>query len=293
MFNIISYMISFDYLASPGQLGNQMFKYAALRGIAKANNQNFLMPPSYLFLKNRLLFRLARRLKIIDNKNHANHLLFKYFEMKSVKAENIGYSNLNESIKEDRFEFDNKFFNLNNENTDINGYFQSYKYFDSIKKEIKLDFKFKEAIKLKSEKIRKKFEDPVSIHIRRGDFITNLNHSALEMNYYYNCIEIFGLDKEYLIFSDDTKWCKQQPLFRNKNFYFAKDFTENSESLDLSLLTLCNNHIIANSSFSWWGAWLSSQNKVLAPKNWFKNSATYSKYNTKDLLPTHWIKIEN
>ena len=66
------------------------------------------MPPSYLFLNNRKLFRLARKFKIIDNKNHANHLLFKYFKMKSV-AENIGYSNLNESIKEDRFEFDNKF----------------------------------------------------------------------------------------------------------------------------------------------------------------------------------------
>ena len=87
------------------------------------------------------------------------------------------------------------------------------------------------------------------------------------MNYYYNCVEIFGLDKEYLIFSDDTKWCKQESLFRNKNFYFANDFTDNSESLDLSLLMQCNNHIIANSSFSWWGAW-------------FKNSATSHKKST-------------
>ena len=75
-------------------------------------------------------------------------------------------------------------------------------------------------------------------------------------------------------------------------FLFCKDFTDNSESLDLSLLMQCNNHIIANSSFSWWGAWLSSQ-KSTAPKNWFKNSATFSEYNTKDLLPTQWTKIEN
>ena len=60
--------------------------------------------------------------------------------------------------------------------------------------------------------------------------------------------------KEYLIFSDDTDWCKKENLFKNKNFYFAGDYTNGSESLDLNLLSLCDSHLIANSSFSWWGS---------------------------------------
>ncbi len=290
---MISYMISFDYLASPGQLGNQMFKFAALRGIAYSNNQDYKIPPSYLLLNNKTLFKIARKLKIIDNKSHINHLLFKYFKMVSVRKNNIGYANFKNTLIEDSFEYDEKFFHLKNENIDINGYFQSYRYFEPIENEIKLDFQFKDAINTKSKKIRKKFEDPISIHIRRGDFITNPNHSPLDMNYYDNCIEIVGKEKEYLVFSDDTDWCKRESLFMNKNFYFASDFTNGSESLDLNLLSLCNSHIIANSSFSWWGAWLSSQERVIAPKYWFKNSSAYSEYNTKDLLPKQWEQIEN
>ncbi len=290
---MISYMISFDYLASPGQLGNQMFKFAALRGISYSNNQDYMMPPSHLLLNNRTFFKIARKLKIIDNKSHVNHLLFKYFKMSSVKRNNIGYANFKNNIKEENFEYDEKFFNLKNENIDINGYFQSYRYFEAIKEEIKLDFRFKDTISRKSKKIRNKFDDPISIHIRRGDFLTNQNHSPLDMSYYANSIEIFGKEKEYLIFSDDTDWCKKENLFKNKNFYFAGDYTNGSESLDLNLLSLCDSHIIANSSFSWWGAWLSSQKRVIAPKNWFKNSLEFSEYNTKDLLPKQWEKIEN
>lgn len=285
-------MISFNYLASPGQLGNQMFKYAALKGIANANKQDFLLPPSYLFLNNRTLFKIARKLKIVDNKSRANHLLFKYFKMNSVKKNNIGFADFKESLNEDGFEFNPNFFEIKKNKIDINGYFQSYKYFESIKESVIKDFEFKKLIKIKSTKIKNKFEDPISIHVRRGDFVTNPNHNALDLEYYYKCIELLGNNEEYIIFSDDTKWCKNISLFKKNNFYFASDYTNESESLDLCLMSMCSRHIIANSTFSWWGAWLSQSEQVYAPKDWFKNTK-YQDYDTKDLYPINWRRVEN
>ena len=90
-------MISFDYLASPGQLGNQMFKYAALRGIAKNNDYAFLVPPSKYFIeKNKHFNKLYRKL---TGYSYQNHLLFKYFQMKTVAKEKIGFSKFKESRK--------------------------------------------------------------------------------------------------------------------------------------------------------------------------------------------------
>lgn len=285
-------MISFDYLASPGQLGNQMFKYAALRGISAKLKKEFLMPPSYNFLNNKFLFKVLNRLDLVDNRNHSNHLLFKYFQMKSVSKDNIGYSNYENYLKEGFFHFDESFFSVKDDSFNILGNFQSYKYFENISDKIITDFTFKDKILTSTINIINRLDNPISIHIRRGDFVTNPNHTPLDLDYYKKCIEDFGKNHQYLIFSDDIGWCKDLDLFKPKNYIFANDYTNNSEYLDLSLMTLCKNHIVANSTFSWWGAYLSKQEKVLVPKYWFKDSE-YSEYNTSDLYPLNWIQIDN
>ena len=285
-------MISFNYLASPGELGNQMFKYAALKGISNELKLDFLIPPSYQILNNKFVFKTLNKLKVVDNRNHSNHLLFKYFKMNSVKSKNIGYADFKDTINEKHFEFDTSFFNSKLKSFDILGYFQTYKYFENISYQIKDDFTFKNKIQKKSLDVLEKLDEPISLHVRRGDYVTNVNHSPLDIKYYQQSIEEMGPQNQFLIFTDDVSWCKSIKTFSGENFIFADDFNNGKEDLDLSLMTLCNNHIIANSTYSWWGAWLSKKGKVIAPKYWFKNSE-YSHYNTQDLYPKDWEIIVN
>jgi hypothetical protein len=285
-------MISFNYLASPGQLGNQMFKYAAVRGIANALHKDFLIPPAYKLLNNKKVFKILNRLNLVDERNHVNHSLFKYFNMSSVNKANIGYSQNLNTLKEKSFELDKQFVNSQEESFDIYGFFQSYKYFEHISNEILEDFTFKNKIANKTYEIYNNLENPCSIHVRRGDYITNPNHSVLDVEYYFKSIEKIGKDKQFLVFSDDVEWCRSFKAFRGENFIYSEDFTKGREHYDLSLMTLCKDHIISNSTYSWWGAWLSKSNNVIAPENWFKNSA-YTFYNTEDLLPKGWLTIEN
>jgi hypothetical protein len=284
-------MIGYNFLASPGQLGNQMFKYSALRGIAKNNDQDFLIPPSYLkFEKYALPYKIATKYFIPRNKQ--NHFLFDCFEMTSVQKKNIGYLKSEYQVKEKNFHFDENIFNSKIADFDISGFFQTEKYFKNVQDTIRSDFKFKKYIESKAENIISKFNSPISIHIRRGDYVTNPNHEALNLKYYQKSINLFKKSDTFIVFSDDTDWCKQQNLFLDKKFNFASDFTNNFDYLDMCLMSKCNKHIIANSTFSWWGAWLSGTNDVIAPSKWFKNTK-YSKNNTKDLYPLEWQTVEN
>ena len=107
---------------------------------------------------------------------------------------------------------------------------------------------------------------PVSLHIRRTDYLELDHHNSLGLDYYEKALGEFDSDRTIIIFSDDAEWCKEQKLFDGDRFLVAEG---NINYVDLCLMTLCTGHIIANSSFSWWGAWLSNSKKVIAPKNWF------------------------
>lgn len=123
--------------------------------------------------------------------------------------------------------------------------------------------------------------DQVAIHVRRGDYVNNPFYVDLvESGYYERAMDEFP-DASFLVFSDDIEWCKQQEVFKNC------DFSENhSEVDDLNLMASCVGHIIANSSFSWWAAYLSPHGgKVIAPREWY----TDGKERTK--CPDNWIKL--
>jgi hypothetical protein len=174
-------------------------------------------------------------------------------------------------------------------NVKINGYFQSEKYFINYKKEIKDLFKIDDETNFF---LLKKYSniislDTCSIHVRRGDYLKLPNiHPTQNIEYYNKAVGYIGENKHYLIFSDDIEWCKNNLNFiKNKTFIFG-----NSDFQDLYLMSLCKNNIIANSTFSWWGAWLNNyKNKVVvAPELWFGNEVNY---NTYDLIPNNWIKI--
>jgi len=105
----------------------------------------------------------------------------------------------------------------------------------------------------------------ISLHIRRGDYIHNPNHPTQPMSYYEEALSKLP-EVPVVVFSDDSEWCNQQKLFESDRFMIAEG---NTTDCDLCLMSLCKYHIIANSSFSWWGAWLAKSEKVIAPKNWF------------------------
>lgn len=127
-----------------------------------------------------------------------------------------------------------------------------------------------------------------AIHVRRQDYLTHKDcYNILDMNNYYEKAMAACPSEKYLIFSDDIAWCKKH--FIGNQFDFSE---ERHPSKDLGKMINCSNHIIANSSFSWWAAWLNSNpdKTVIAPARWFGPKLAPT-HNTKDLIPEKWIKI--
>jgi hypothetical protein len=175
-------------------------------------------------------------------------------------------------------------------NVRLNGYFQSEKYFNHIRNEILDLFDLPEDIKIKIYEKYKGLikQDTCSIHVRRGDYVSLQNHHPIQsLEYYQKSVNIIGLDKIYVIFSDDIEWCKENLQFIPNKFFIQG----NKDYEDLFLMSLCNDNIIANSTFSWWGGWLNKNEnkKVIAPLNWFGKSNSH--LNTSDLYCEKWITI--
>lgn len=275
-------MIGFDHIGSPGQLGNQMFKYASLKGIAKKNNLEYCIPPNkYTFIK---VNPFSRRTKLHQ------HRLLHVFEMKNLK--NLKFTNYQRILREKSFAFDHELYNNCPDKVQINGFFQSEKYFSELRKEILEDFSFKKKVQHKVNLFAEDFGNFTSIHVRRNDFISNPNHSELSVDYYKNAIKNFSVKDKFIVFTDDIGWVKSQKLFKGENIFCASDLGITGDISELCLMTKATNSIIANSTFSWWGAWLSNSKNIITPKLWFKNSQL-SSLDTTDLIPERWMKVSN
>jgi len=175
-------------------------------------------------------------------------------------------------------------------NTKLFGYFQTEKYFEEFSDHVRSIFEMTPQIRkhLKTKYENDLNDETCSIHVRRTNYLKfPQHHPVLDVDYYKEAVSIIGDEKLYLIFSDDLLWCKE-------NFGFIKNkvFIENQKDYeDLYLMSLCDDNIIANSSFSWWGAWLNKNEnkKVIAPKQWF--GTAYSHWNLNDLYCKKWIKL--
>ncbi|MCK4744844.1 alpha-1,2-fucosyltransferase, partial [Candidatus Parcubacteria bacterium] len=195
--------------------------------------------------------------------------------------------------KEQHSHFDSKILKLIG-NIYLDGYWQSEKYFKNIENSIRKEFTLKNDLQLKAKKLLRKIKntESISIHIRRNDYIShkpaNQYHGVCHLSYYKKAINVIIKkidDPHFFVFSDDIDWCK-----KNLKIKFPTIFVEgNKDYEDLILMSKCKHNIIANSTFSWWGAWLNNNpNKiVIAPKKWFRKKSI----NTKDLIPKTWIKI--
>jgi len=263
-------MIGFNALGQMGRLGNQMFQFAALKGIAKQNGYEFCFPPSK------------------RSNEWTDHQLFEPFKLGATTLLNVQFIDQDRPIyPEGCFHFDEDLFNNCPDWISLQGYFQSEKYFKHIREDIIKDFEFRDEILEPAKKTISYWKNPIALHIRRTDYVTNPNHTALSMDYYERALSEFDESFEVIIFSDEPQWCMEQKLFSSDRFMVSET---GNNYMDLCLMTLCSGHIIANSSFSWWGAWLSNSKKIIAPSGWFKGSQN-EHLDTKDLIPDSWIVI--
>ncbi|MDC1211471.1 alpha-1,2-fucosyltransferase [Amylibacter sp.] len=177
--------------------------------------------------------------------------------------------------------------------TFLKGYWQSEKYFTD-KNKIMDDLQIIKSPTEKNIQIKTKIEEcfSISLHIRRGDYVLNSAHGTCDLTYYRKAVQFFinkyGLNFEIFAFSDDPNWVKDNLQLPVKiNFLSNNSSQKNYE--DLRLMSYCNHNIIANSSFSWWGAWLNKNpNKiVIAPKLWYANQ----KIENRDITPKNWLRI--
>ena len=281
-------MIGNNRIGCNGRLGNQMFQYASMRGIASVKGFDWVVPP--------------------ENYDHtANYALFETFKMTNVRDKNIGFVE-GEILKETIHCYDKNLVDSCSDNTNLDGFFQTEKYFEKISDEIRSDFTFKdEYLKPCKEFIDSLETTPIFLHIRRGDAIGKEHyHPVAPMSYYVEALKRFDEDTPCFVFSDDLDWCKSQDLFKSDKFLFNDNIErydyqsmDGSGSMqytllphvDLCLMSLCSGAIIVNSSFSWWGAWLqNNRGKVIASKPWFGPSASH--LDTSDVVPDHWEIID-
>lgn len=286
-----------------GGLGNQMFQYAFGRALSiKFNSRLYLDLRSFQNQQKEDGFT-PRQFELgifpVFAQEASENLLtsftspkskvsflnrFRLFQKKTYIEPNSNYNPCVENLKPPIY---------------LDGYWQSEKYFKSIEQNLRQEFTFKDSIdvltKYYVDKI-KKSNLSVSIHIRRGDYITspktNAYHGVCSLDYYEKAISIIisKYEKiEFYVFSDDNRWVKENFVKGRLNMTVIDHNTGRDSWKDMLLMSCCNHHIIANSSFSWWGAWLSpNENKtVIAPKRWF----LHLEFDDTDIIPQEWIRI--
>lgn len=277
-------MIAYTNIGNGGRLGNQLFQYAALLSVALKNNYEYGIP-----FENQ--FGQYSHMDLSTGQNIYNSMdLLKAFNLscKDVKDKTTFTNKFNEK---EGWKFDNSIFNVP-DNTDIEGYFQSELYFKNIEDVVRKEYVFKEEISNTCKQRHVKWKDGrdlVAIHVRRGDTLGHPLIMAMSgMEYYQRALQNFtDNDYKFVIFSDDLPWCKS--AFGDESddlVYSENDGNEMSHIYDLCKMSMCDHFIVAPSSFSWWGAWLSSNKnkKVVRPEHPFPPKQIY------DYYPPEWIK---
>jgi len=264
-------MIGLNYLGKLGQLGNQMFQYATAMGVANKIGTSITIPNH----KDAVVDHLGNTLRI------------ELFDAFKINPNNIGFVQ-GVDYQEPHFQYTPRVFELDKEqDCCLIGFFQSEKYFKHIGNKVRNEFKFLDYIVEDCKEIVELFDNPICLHIRRGDFLINSgNHHNLSMEYYEEALKEFGDDRQVIIFSDDPAWCHEQSLFDGDRFLVSD---AGGPYHDLYLMSKCSDFIIATSTFSWWGAWLANKGTVIAPNKWFgPNNADKD---ISDLYPEHWKVI--
>jgi hypothetical protein len=272
-----------------GRLGNQMFQYAAARSLAARLGTGVALDTRGAIHRGEgvltRVFDLAlatpAHLPPVRHENPARYALWRLTgaRPKLRREKGLGY---------------NPAFTAWDDNSYLHGYWQSEKYFDTIAHDIRTAFEFAKPASPQNVAMAKRIQQTtsVSLHVRRGDYLTVNAHAICDQSYYDQALQRLALGLNtaptVYVFSDDPEWAKS-----NLPLPFEKIVVDHNgpdtDYEDMRLMSLCQHNIIANSSFSWWAAWLNRtpHKTVAGPSNWFADP----KLNNPDILPAGWMKI--
>lgn len=285
-----------------GGLGNQLFQYATGRGVAYRNKTTLKLDASPLENNAARSYRL-RFFNIVAPLAMAK-------EVAQLQRSHLGawgrivrfldrilYPSYRRSVFVERGDgFDPSIMRLRGD-VYLIGYWQSHRYFDDIEHLIHAEFTPKPDPSPENLQTLQSISrtDSISLHVRRGDYaadpIISRTHGVLPLDYYHNAAATIAQRVEnphFFVFSDEIEWAQHNlKLPYPLTFVTHNDIKKDYE--DLRLMSACKHHIVANSTFSWWGAWLGSQSDkiVVAPQRWFADSNR----NTHDLLPDSWYRL--
>ena len=285
--------VSFNGLGNEGRLGNQMFQYAFIRGMSKRYGYDFIIPDA-------------------NANRFDNYGLFDCFELEGCKTGEGSYPTL--ECRDTAF--NQKFLDECTDNTNYSGVFQTEKYFVNATEELRKDFTFHKEILDPCQEFIDNVGDAIFLHVRRGNsnLVGNRGekwsyqmlqdyHPLMKKEYYLEALSHFDESKKVIVLSDTIDWCKKQDWLQDDRFLFSDSSYEVFDDgasvpyIDLCLMSLCSGGIIANSSMSWWGAWVQNDTgKIIAPNPWYGAKA-YNYGNAElcdaDLIPERWTKLYN
>jgi hypothetical protein len=290
-----------------GGLGNQMFQYATARRLAHRHDallkldisdlskgKNWNTPREYTLYYFNIEAEIASTSDVVDlrgeSKSKIKNGLDGFFQVLGMPARNTRV------MREKHFHFDQTILEAP-DNVYLDGYWQSEKYFKDIKNILQKEFTLKNPLEGKNldiaEEIRR--ANSVSLHVRRADYVTDQRttefHGLCGPDYYNACVDVVCrsvADPHFFVFSDDPDWVKGNIKLRFPTTFITHNEPKKGHE-DLRLMCMCQHHIIANSSFSWWGSWLCPHPEkiVIAPRKWFNDETIH----TDDLIPDRWIRI--
>lgn len=282
-----------------GGLGNQLFQYAFGRSIALKNNCGLKFDLSYFESTSFRKYELHHFKIIAANPatvDEIEQLKQKHFsKLNTYKRKLLNTKSY--FVHEKSLLFNPHYFALQKD-AYVDGYWQSEKYFIDSSEQIRKEFQFKNPPSPANQELLSDINatNAISIHIRRTDYVDNgdLNiHGVCSVDYYHQAIELMANkmpDAVFYFFSDDIAWVRQHLNIPYNNVFV--DINDGDTAYeDLRLMLSCKHHIIANSSFSWWGAWLNPNPDkiVIAPKKWFANPEMDK--DAKTIVPDEWIRL--
>lgn len=282
-----------------GGLGNQLFQYAIGRKLSLLYRTSLKFDLTMYSLDSTPLrsFELSNFDFDIQVANKIEISLFNSsnFFLKFLTQRVLGIKPFHEKS----LAFDPAYKDYGN-NICLRGYWQTEKYFSDIETNIRSDLKFKYGPSKENQRILEKIQaarNSVSLHIRRGDYVQNpavfRYHGVCSNEYYQSAVNLV-LDRVeepfFFIFSDDTNWVLNN--FKVRSPYLVVNINSPEKSYeDLRLMSTCKHNIIANSSFSWWGAWLNTNSEkiIIAPKRWFSDEQ--KNIEGLNIVPARWIRL--